>query len=79
MFQLDVYKRQAPESPLAYVALLALSREASADEIKVLEEFLSEQQSRYAVPGESLDVASRKALADLCHMLLASNEFVYVD
>ena len=38
-----------------------------------------EQQTRYETGGEQSEAARRKALADLCHMLLASNEFVYVD
>jgi hypothetical protein len=66
---------------------LALSRAPSAAETSALESFLASQSSRYA---ESIDQKSKqpvvdrsharqRALADLCQMLLGSNEFAYVD
>ena len=71
--------QEAPDSPVAFAALAAWSREARTDELNLLNEFVTEQQSRYLSSGEQSDTSRRKALADLCHMLLASNEFVYVD
>ena len=71
--------QEAPDSPVAFAALAAWSREARTDELNLLNEFVTEQQSRYLSSGEQSDASRRKALADLCHMLLASNEFVYVD
>ncbi len=71
--------REAPDAPLKFVAFAALSREATADEVTDYEKFLGEQHVRYSAGGDQSDAARRKALADLCHMLLASNEFVYVD
>ncbi len=71
--------REAPDAPIRFAALVASSREATADELAVLQDFVTEQQTRYETGGEQSEAARRKALADLCHMLLASNEFVYVD
>ncbi len=71
--------REAPDAPIQFVALVALSREATADELSVLSDFVTEQQTRYVARGDQSDAARHKALVDLCHMLLASNEFVYVD
>ncbi len=71
--------QEAPDSPVAFAALAAWSREARTDELNLLNEFVTKQQSRYLSSGEQSDTSRRKALADLCHMLLASNEFVYVD
>ena len=71
--------REAPDAPIAFVALVAFSREAAADELRAFSDFVTEQQTRYSARGEPADASRRKALADLCHMLLASNEFVYVD
>lgn len=71
--------REAPDAPLPFVVITALSREAAANELSEFTKFLDEQQTRYAAQGEPTEAARRKALADLCHMLLAANEFVYVD
>lgn len=71
--------RESPETPSSFAFLAALSREPDADELSMLSEFLTTQQVRYSSAGESAESAQQKALADLCHMLLVSNEFVYVD
>ncbi len=71
--------RDAPDAPLKFVALAALSREPTNEEVADYEKFLEEQSVRYSAAGNQSDAARHKALADLCHMLLASNEFVYVD
>lgn len=75
----DEALRTAPTAPLAYLSLAALGRTATPDEIVLYEQFVSEQQGRYVAKVETTDAAQRQALADLCHMLLASNEFVYID
>jgi hypothetical protein len=41
--------------------------------------FLEEQQRGYVSAGNPADKARATALADLCHMLLSSNEFLYVE
>ena len=71
--------QEAPDSPVAFAALAAWSREVSPDELNLLNDFVTEQQARYAALGVEADASRRRAVADLCHMLLASNEFVYVD
>jgi hypothetical protein len=71
--------QEAPDSPVAFAALAAWSREVSPDELNLLNDFVTEQQARYATLGVEADASRRRAVADLCHMLLASNEFVYVD
>ncbi|MBL8817318.1 MAG: PSD1 domain-containing protein [Planctomyces sp.] len=71
--------QEAPDSPIAYAAIVAWSRDATQEELALLNDFVTEQQMRYVSNGESPETSRSKALADLCHMLLASNEFVYVD
>lgn len=71
--------REAPESPCRFAFLAALSRDATDDEVTESETFLAEQQERYLARGDEIDAARRAALADFCHMLLVSNEFVYID
>jgi hypothetical protein len=71
--------RQAPEAPLKLAVLIAWSREAAPDELAVLEQFTAAQQARYAARGDGPQAAQHSALADACHMLLAANEFVYID
>ena len=71
--------RESAESPVHFTALAALSREPTAEELKIYHEFITQQQGRHVARGAQPDAARRLALADLCHMLLASNEFVYLD
>ena len=75
----DRVLREAPDKPAGFAALVAWSREAAPAELAILDEFLAAQQARYAAGGEPPDAARRSALVDVCHMLLAANEFVYVD
>lgn len=71
--------QQAPESPIAFAVLAAWSRAATTDEQAVLADFYAAQQARYSARGEQPEAARRNALADVCHMLLAANEFVYIE
>ena len=41
--------------------------------------FLNEQEQGYVSAGNPVDKARRLALADFCHMLMSSNEFLYVE
>jgi len=76
-----------PEEPADYAVLTAFSRAATAEERESLSRFLEEQTARYLAESEGDEQgeedrstkARRQALADLCHMLLSSNEFAYVD
>jgi hypothetical protein len=40
---------------------------------------LSEAAAEAREQAETVSQANRRALADLCHMLLSANEFAYVD
>ncbi len=71
--------RDSPDAPVPFAVLTALSREPTADELKLLNDFVTEQQARHTARGDQGDAARRHALADVCHMLLAANEFVYLD
>jgi DNA-binding GntR family transcriptional regulator len=62
---------------------LAYSRSATDEELGVIDRFLARQSQnhRAGTPGKAIDedTARHKAITDLCHMLLASNEFAYID
>ena len=62
---------------------LAYARPATDQERQVIVEFLSEQAQHHLEGTDGKPVASdtarRRAIIDLCHMLLASNEFAYID
>ncbi len=62
---------------------LAWSRPATSDEVRLGIQFLSRQTQRLretgAEPVPSSDKARTEAVADLCHALLNTNEFLYVD
>jgi hypothetical protein len=75
----DRILRQNAASPFTCAVETAWSRTATADEVALLEQFATTQQSRYAAQGLTAEAARRKALSDICQMLLVSNEFVYVD
>jgi hypothetical protein len=80
--------RENPSAPAAYALQLALARRATETERLLFANFLETQALRYvqariggpapttsALQGE----ARQRELADLCQMLLSSNEFAYVD
>jgi len=54
--------------------LVAFGRPATETERAKLTAFIEEQSARYKTAD-----AKRKAVADLCHMLLSANEFAYID
>jgi hypothetical protein len=58
---------------------LVFSREPTDREIVMSVSFLKEQQNNLK-PVEPLEEkAAHKSLADFCHMLLSSNEFLYIE
>ena len=67
-------KAHSPEAALEQAFRLAFSRPPSADERSSLEDFLR-SQTRSANDSE----ADAEALEKTCHVLLCSNEFIYVD
>lgn len=64
---------EAARIRLAY--LTAWGREPSEGEVTKARAFLDEQQSEYGDAGD----ARKRARIDFCQMLLASNEFLYVE
>jgi hypothetical protein len=67
--------KEAPTDPAGRALALAFGRPATDREREKLTAFLSAQAARYPQAPE----ARRRALTDLCHMLLSANEFAYVD
>jgi len=71
-----------PEDVVTGAVRLAFGRSPALDELQMFDGFLESQQRRHAeLLGESAspEEARRRAVADLCHMLLSANEFIYVD
>ncbi|MDA1054382.1 MAG: PSD1 and planctomycete cytochrome C domain-containing protein [Planctomycetota bacterium] len=58
---------------------LALSRKPQAAELKHSLAFVREQAKNHESTNTAADKATRMALADLCHMLLSTSEFLYVE
>ncbi len=56
---------------------LSLGRSPDDAEVTVAQMFLAEQAARFAATGS--DTADQRALESLCHALLNSNEFLYID
>ena len=56
-----------------------LSRSCSTEERERCVSFVTEQRKLYAESGRPANEANRAAVADLCHMLLCANEFLYVE
>jgi hypothetical protein len=75
----DRVLREPTNDPVAQAVLIAYGRPASDTENAALIQFVEEQQAKYVELKSTGEVARRQALADLCHMLLSANEFVYVD
>jgi hypothetical protein len=73
---------QVGPEPGAHMKLafeLTLAREPSDAEIQKSFAFLEAQTRGYRSPETPMEQASRMALTDMCHMLLSSNEFLYVE
>jgi hypothetical protein len=75
----DRVLREASNDSIGQAVLLAYGRPASGTETALLTQFVDAQQAKYVELKSTSDVARRQAVADLCHMLLSANEFVYVD
>jgi hypothetical protein len=78
---------EGASNPVERAVLIAFSRDTKPAEYEVLSEFFDAQRLRYLdqhaendrAKTEVIADARHKALADLCHMLMSANEFVYVD
>jgi len=58
---------------------LILSRPPTESETARALSFLAEQRANYAVAGRSEEEASAATFGELCHMLLCTSEFLYVE
>ncbi|HVS39158.1 MAG TPA: PSD1 and planctomycete cytochrome C domain-containing protein [Gemmataceae bacterium] len=67
--------KEKPDDPAAYAVLTAFGRPITAKEKGTLTSFLEAQAKRY----QGTPDAARRALADLCQMLMSADEFAYVD
>jgi hypothetical protein len=78
---------EQPNDPVERAVVTAFSRKANSTERKFLSSFFVSQTSRYLdqhaedvrLKSDIIAGARHNALADLCHMLMSANEFVYVD
>ncbi len=59
--------------------MLLLAREPTEDETDLAREHLGQQQQLYARANASAQEAFEKSVESLAHMLISSNEFLYVD
>jgi hypothetical protein len=58
---------------------IVFARQPMASELTTSVAFLDEQERGYVSTGSPAEKARQLALADFCHMLLSSNEFLYVE
>jgi hypothetical protein len=73
---------ESDDNVSARAVWLAFGRPPGQDEVSFLQEFVEAQQQRYSKTleeGSSLVERRRLAVADMCHMLLSANEFIYID
>ena len=68
-----------PDRRVELAYLMTLSRPPAADEIRISQNHLSQQEQNYRLANTSPEEASETALANLCQTLLATNEFIYLD
>ncbi len=73
----DRVLKEEARDPASRAILVAFGRSATDKEKGLFAKFLDQQTQQHAKtqPAE----ARRRAVADLCHMLLSANEFAYVD
>jgi hypothetical protein len=71
----DRVLKESPADPASAAVRLAFARPARPEEHTKLKQFVEEQTKRHAPAAD----ARKRAVVDLCHMLLCANEFVYVD
>jgi hypothetical protein len=71
--------RHGGQSSAATAIELAWGRSATNTELEQLVSFLQQQRERYQAAGADANASERQALIDLCHMMVAANEFIYID
>jgi len=65
--------------PVEAAFLLTLSRRPTAKELEVVRAHMAEQEELYRKSNFVPEEASKQALTSVCHMLLSTNEFLYID
>ena len=73
----DRLEREKGHEPIDWAYRLALGRPATPEEKAQAARFMTEQMRR--ISGKSEGETRRAALVDFCHVLLNTNEFLYVD
>ncbi len=58
---------------------IVFARQPTQSELAKGVAFLNEQERGYISAADPAEKARQTALADFCHMLLSSNEFLYVE
>jgi len=73
----DRVLKEDAKDPATHTLRLAFARPPTEQESALFAKFLDQQTRHHAktAPAE----ARRRAVADLCHMLLSANEFAYID
>ena len=74
--------RQLPARPTAAIDALyrrALIRQPTAEENAACTTYLAEQSQTYIEEGQPEPAARSQAIVDLCHMILCTNEFLYIE
>ena len=70
---------KAAADPIEAAFLLTLSRRPTAKELEVVRANLAGQAELYRKANFVQEEASKHALTSLCHMLVSTNEFLYID
>jgi hypothetical protein len=68
--------KEQPTDPAGRALLLAFGRTPTRQETVMFAKFVDQQTQQHA---KTPAAARRRAITDLCHMLLSANEFAYVD
>ena len=78
--------KENPQDPATRAVWLAFAREPAELERRDLTDFIHQQTARYrsvsaddSAAADQTNSARAMAVADMCHMLLSANEFIYVD
>ena len=58
---------------------LVLGRQPDASERELAAAHLAKQKQTYLIANAKPEIAESRSMASLCHMLMSSNEFLYVD
>ncbi len=74
----DRVLREQPSDAAPRAISLAFARPPTEKEMRLFATFLDEQTRQHAKTQQPHE-ARRRAIADLCHMLLSANEFAYID